>query len=136
MALDEVFYREMSSLRDGLPTRLGGASCVISYHCLLFLYQPSQPAPLGAGSPPSRFVPGATIAGSIFRILRRSLCVLAQSCACMNTPLPCLNKASGSSVRMRKPRSRRERQSKLLVQPSTSIRCISLHATIGVALCI
>ncbi len=36
MAWDEVFYREMSSLRDGLPTRLGGASCVISYHCLLF----------------------------------------------------------------------------------------------------
>jgi len=45
-------------------------------------------------------------------------------------------KASGSSVRMRKPASRRERQSKLPVQPSISIRSTNLHAIVGMVFCI
>src|SRR6266516_3991735 len=38
----------------------------------------------------------------------------------------------GSSVRMRKPRSKLAKQSRLLVRPSTTIPCISHLATIGV----
>src|SRR5437667_3051332 len=62
---------------------------------LPLLCQPSQPAPLAAGSQPSRSIPGATILGNIFRSLRSFSRVPAPCCSCMNRPPPCSSKVSG-----------------------------------------
>jgi transposase len=95
-------------------------------------YRLSQPGPLAVGGLLSRSVPGVFTLGNTFRTRRSFSYVLDQCSASMSRRERCSIKASGSSVAMRKPRSKRGRQSKHLVQQCLNILCTSHLVLIGV----